>query len=668
MSIRVYELSKIIGVSSKDLLSVLREKGFDVSSPISVVPPEAVELVNKEFTKSSKSLEKEEIKKADSKDLQKKGYDQNGAKKAIEEEQSNTKSSLNQVKLAPNEIYLTSMTLAEIAQRIQKPVNDIILTLLRQGIVISKNQILDESLVKKLADLYGLKVVKKELEKEVISSTITQVEQKGQWIERLPIVVVVGHVDHGKTTLLDFIRKTRVAAKEKGGITQHLGAYEVKTAQGALVFLDTPGHEAFATLRMRGIKAADIAVLVVAADDGVMPQTVEAIKYAKSVGLPIIVAINKIDKSSPERIEFVNQQLAQYDLIPEKWGGSTVVVPISAKLGQGIDDLLDVIILQSQLMELRSNISVPAYGYILESKLEKGRGPVATVICQHGKLKVGDYFVAGSTIGKVNTLIDSYGKKINEANPSIPVMVSGFSSLPQTGDIFQVIDIQEYKKLSLKKKPLDSFVSITGKKAKDEGIKIIIKTDNISSKEALVNSINKLSEKVYKGFNIVFAGVGDIIESDVLLASQTKSIIYGFHVKTTPKALDAITQNEVVVKHFDIIYKLLEDLEQLSEKLKPVKMVFKKVGEAVVIQIFNIKNVGVVAGARVKSGRFVKDGKVVVYRYNKKVGEGYIKNLQREHRAVKEVYTGFECAFFIENFQDWQIGDNVECYQELLQE
>lgn len=567
-----------------------------------------------------------------------------------------------------NQITLTPMTVAQIAQKANKPVSEVILTLLKQGIVSTRNQVLSEKVVGQLAQIYGLNVIEKP-KKPQAENTFQEknkVAEEGTWQERMPVVVVIGHVDHGKTTLLDFIRKTRVAAKEKGGITQHLGAYEAHTGHGDIVFLDTPGHEAFSIMRMRGIRVADIAILVVAADDGVMPQTIEAIKSAKAVGLPIIVAINKIDKAMEQQLEVVKRQLAQHDLVPEEWGGSTVCVPISAKVGTGVSELLDVIILQSQLMDLKANISVPARGYVLESKLEKGRGPVATVICSHGVLKVGDYFIAGNTSGKVNSLVNSYGNQIKQIKPSEPAQVAGFSQLPSPGDVFQIVTQEEAKKGNIDQ-AISGLRSETFAKhiAGEATINIIIKADNASSKEALISSIDRLSSKMPKKFHIIYAGVGDIGESDVALASPTNSIIYGFHVKNQPSALDAISKSSVTIKHFNIIYKLLEDLELLAEAGKPVKMVSKKIGEALILKVFDIKGLGKIAGAVVKSGRFIKDGKVIVFRGKHKIGEGQIKGLQRERKAVKEVHTGFECAFLVDGFDAWEMDDRVECYQEV---
>lgn len=570
-----------------------------------------------------------------------------------------------------NNIILKPMTVGEFAAAAEVQVNDVILTLLKQGVMANKNQILPVNIIEKLASTYNLKTVKHvatAVEEPVLNINTQVSENKNKKEqERLPIVVVIGHVDHGKTTFLDYVRKTRVAAKEKGGITQHLGAYKASTPQGDLVFLDTPGHEAFVMMRQRGLKVADIAILMVAADDGIMPQTLESIRLAKNIGLPIIVAINKIDKASKDQIEHVKQQLAQHDLTPEEWGGNTITMPISAKAGTGISELLEVLVLQSQIMDLKADINASCMGYILESKVQKGRGPVATIICRQGVLKVGDKFISGSQAGKVSSMTDYSGKAIKQVNPSEPVQVAGFETLPQAGDIFEVTTQDNIRNILNNKQA--SRVDIMLKRSSSENcINIIVKTDNASSREALLNSIDKLNEKVSKGFCVISADVGDINESDIILASDTNSLIYTLHVKQASNITALLNQYPITIKSFDIIYKLLEDLEALAESNKPVTMVSKKIGEATVLKIFDIKNIGVIAGSVVNSGRFVRNGKVVIYRGKQKVGSGAIKGLQRDKKAVKEVHAGFEFAFLVDGFDAWEVNDRVECYQEVVAE
>ena len=687
MAIRVYELSKKLGISNKELLELLEKHGYTLTS-IATIPAEALALIEKGFAQKKTlkekvpSKEKEKpvtapqkvqeqqaplVAAAPSRPVQPQRRQpvttsrqkNKGRQSQLRPPQKAVQPPI-QAEVEPTEIILASMTIAELARKIRRPASDVILTLLKRGIAATINQLLSEKEVAELAEHYGLTVIEKTPVKPQEEKII--VHEEGVWQSRLPVVVVIGHVDHGKTTLLDFIRKTRVAAKEKGGITQHLGAYEVNTAQGNIVFLDTPGHEAFSLMRARGIKVADIAVLIVAVDDGVMPQTVEAIKRAKLAEIPIIVALNKVDKASPAQIEAAKQQLTRYDLTPEEWGGTTVCLPISAKLGQGIDELLDVIVLQSQLMELKANISVPAQGFVLESTLERGRGPVATVICQHGVLKIGDYFISGAATGRVSSLVDSYGNRVKEIYPSLPVVVAGFSQLPHVGDMFEVTTQRAVKKAVPAQVRVPDI--LRQKRDGEATLNFIVKADNASSREAVSNALSRLKSD-HKAIAVLYAGVGDITESDILLAADTGSMIYGFQVKVQPHAYALIRKKGVLVKNFDIIYKLTEDVEKLIEASKPIEMVSKKIGEAVVLKVFDIKNLGIIAGSLVKTGRCVRNGKVLVWRGKEKVGEGAIKGLQRERKSVKEVHAGFECGFLVDGFDGWEVDDRVECYQEV---
>jgi len=537
--------------------------------------------------------------------------------------------------------------------------------LLKWGVVCPINQLLPQEIVARVAAHYEVTAIKPadgSLEGSAVQKAtgdLTVAKEKMQ--ERMPVVVVMGHVDHGKTTLLDFIRNTRVAAKEKGGITQHLGAYQVDTDHGGIAFLDTPGHEAFTKIRMRGAKVADIVVIVIAADDSIMPQTQEAIRHAKNMSVPIIIAINKIDKVEQHQIEAVKRDLSQHDLLPEDWGGQIVCVPISAKLGQGVDQLLEMISLQAQMLELEADKTASAHGYILESKLEKGRGPVATLICRHGTIKKGDFFVCGDVVGRVTSLVDSYGKNLKSAGPSVPVRVAGFSELPEAGDFLRVVTQKEYKKARATKPERRT----ASAKPTEGALNILVKVDTKSSREALLGAIEKLSKKLEKPFHVTFSSVGDVNESDIALAATTNSMIIGLHVRVEPNAFSLARRDSVEIRLFDIIYKLLEDLEAYSESKKEIKKVKTKIGEAVVLRVFNIKNIGVIAGCAVKDGRCTRDGSLVIWRGKEKIGEGKIRSLQREKKAVKEVHAGFECGFLVENFNDWAVDDRVECYVEL---
>jgi len=658
---RVYEYAKKYKLSSKELLVELETAGFDFASHMSVLTPEALSFLDKKFSKNSEGP-KGLLKKASTERIAREpGEDRDapfrrGQKEAIEKPKAVER---------PKGLVLRAMSLADVAEEIGRPATDVILTLLKKGVVASKNQILQKDMVKFLADHYGVDIIlsqveiqREKLEKKMIGGPDLQA--------RFPVVVVMGHVDHGKTTLLDFIRKTRVAAKEKGGITQHLGAYEVNTPQGGIVFLDTPGHEAFSRIRMRGARVADIAILVIAADDSIMPQTVEAIKHAKNMEIPIIVAINKIDKASSSQIEKVKQDLARHDLLPEDWGGDVVCVPISAKLGQGVDHLIDMIVLQAEMMELRASKTLSARGYVLESKIERGRGSVATVILQHGVAKVGDFFVCGKTFGKINSMVDSSFGRILSAGPSIPFQIAGFSDLPEAGDLFRVVSRSEYRKAKLGKlEDRSSKLKVSSVGVRGD-INIIIKADSDSSKEALFWSIERLSKKFKKGFNIVHSAVGDISESDVDLAAISGSKIFGLHVKVESKAALLAQGCSVEIILFNIIYKLIEHLQVLAESKKEVQKELKKIGEASVLKVFKIKNVGVIAGCIVRDGRIAKGSLGYVFRDNKKIGEGKILSLQRDNKSVKEAHTGFECAFLVNGFDEWVVGDRVDCYLEVV--
>ncbi len=565
-------------------------------------------------------------------------------------------------------LVVEPMTVGDFAVKSAKPVSEVIVTLLRQGFMCTKNHLLSVEQVTELAQVYGLEVVKPTSSKQVAGAADSlRVASVGK--ERLPIVVVMGHVDHGKTTLLDYIRKTRVAAREKGGITQHLGAYEAQTPQGNIVFLDTPGHEAFAKVRRRGAFIADIAVLVVAADDGVMPQTVECIKALKTLEIPIIVAINKVDKVDKTRLESVKRQLSQYDLLPEEWGGTVICVPVSAKEGTGVTELLEMIILQSQMMELQGDLDKPAEGYVLESRIEKGRGPVATVICRHGTLKVGDFFSVGDAYGKVISLKDSSGTLQQSVGPSVPVVVTGFDSLPGVGTFFKVVEERDYRKLrSLREEaPSQSSRRSTYSAQSVAGgvLNLVVKAEGNASLEAVLDGIEKLSKQTEKPFFIVHSGVGNVSENDMLLAENAQAYVVGFGVKADSNALVHGRKAKIDIHLFDIIYRLFEDLEAYAKKHEEVKKVLTKIGEATVLKVFVVKKFGVVAGAYIRDGRFSDKGLVTIWRGKKVVGQGKIKSLQRDKKSVKEVHTGFECAFLVDGFEDWLVDDRVECFLEV---
>lgn len=562
-------------------------------------------------------------------------------------------------------VQARAMTVDQAAQTLRLPVSEVMITLLRKGVVATKNQMISDKVVADLARHYGAEVVQA-TQAVPEATTKTVLHAKDNLKERTPVIVVMGHVDHGKTTLLDYIRKTRVAAREKGGITQHLGAYEITTSHGPLVFLDTPGHQAFSQIRVRGSKAADIAVLVVAADDSVKPQTVEALKIAQAAELPIIVAVNKIDKAAPERIDVVKRDLTKYDILPEEWGGTSVFVPISAKVGTGVDNLLEILALQAQVMELKADPSVPGRGFVLESKVEKGRGSVATVICQEGTIRLGDFFICGSTQGKVTALVDSYGNRVVSVGPSQPVQVSGFEELAHVGDPFDTVDQEQYRRARAEK--AERRMPMPQPSADEKALHFIVKADAHGSLEAILGVLPGLPDKGDKKINIVHTGVGPINESDVMLAATTGATIIGLHVRPEPNAAMLAQQHTVAIDVYDIIYQLFDAVKATLAGTRERVMVKQKTGEAEVRKVFDIKGLGVIAGCYVKDGRITRDGIVTVWRGRDKVGAGTIKSLQRDRKTVKEIHAGFECAFMVDGFDEWQEGDRVECFVEVPQE
>lgn len=565
------------------------------------------------------------------------------------------------------------MPLCDVADLFGKQSSELIMSLLRKGQVSNRNNLLPLETIKLLGEAFGIAVATKDT---VVAGEQKFVKHVTPGDLRAPVVVVMGHVDHGKTTLLDYIRKMNVAGSEKGGITQHIRAWEVDGKHGRVVFLDTPGHEAFSYMRKQGSKVTDLAVLVVAADDGIMPQTIEAIKHAKDAGVPIIVAINKIDKaSSPSAIETIKRQLSQHDLMPEDWGGTTVIAPISAKTGAGIEHLLEMIVLQAQLMDLKAPTDVPAKAFILESHVEKGFGPVATVICREGIIKIGDYFVSGTSTGKIRILVDSHGKRILQAGPSVPVQVVGFDSTAGLGENLRIVGQQEYGKLRAEKQveqvsstpALAPKVSLVAATTNKKSINLILKTDTRGSKEAVMGSIDKLvkaNKEIKCPMVIVASGIGDITEGDIELAENTDAIIVGLHVKVERNAQALAKEMDVTVQLHDIIYKMIDELTALLLSKKEIRYVWNKVGEANVLKVFDIKGTGVIAGCYMREGVLSRGNKAECIRAGRKVGEAKVSSLQRDRKSVKEVHAGYECGFTADGFDGWAEGDTVIFYAE----
>lgn len=709
---RIYEFAKAHGVDTPEVLAFLKKEGFVFKSHMSALPPEALSKLDNflkkttepkpvlseqknlhdkkvvasavESVKKSESdtTRKNEMQKESPKFSPKSSYSRpsaprkstsSGKRPPFKGHSSHSHNSIEALKtLPPKPFVIRALTVGEFAQENNIPVGDLIVTLLKQGKACTKNYMLPEDLVKKLSTHYALEIEKVEAANppalERVSSR-NQSKDTDQRKKRLPVVVVMGHVDHGKTSLLDFIRNTRVASREKGGITQHLGAYQVKTSEGELVFLDTPGHEAFSKIRKRGISVADVVVLVVAADDGVMPQTVECIKIIKSLDVPVVVAINKMDRVNVERLEVIKRQLSQYDLLPEEWGGNVICVPVSAKTGDGIDNLLEMLVLQSEMLELDAVENVPAQGYILETKMAQGKGIIATLICHAGKLSVGDFFKVEDNVGKIVSITDSYGTSLKEVGPSLPVVITGFAEMPMVGGILEAITESEYKKLRFSKDQRGSITSqsLSNNVAQNSKLSLIVKADTYSSLEAILDGFTKhFGSNKFKDVVIIRSGVGNVTESDALLAETTQATIIGFSVKVENNASDVIKKSKITHEVFDIIYKLFEKVEEWATLQKEIKKELRKIGEALVLKTFDVKKLGVIAGCVIKDGRFNEKGTITVIRNKEEIFKGKLKSLQRDKKTVKEVHSGFECAFIADGFNEWQEDDIVHCYLETV--
>ena len=552
----------------------------------------------------------------------------------------------------------------------------IVKKLFMQGKVVTVNQEIDYDTAEEIALEFDVLCEKEEVVDVIEELLKEEEEDEKKMKKRPPVVCVMGHVDHGKTSLLDAIRHTNVIGGEAGGITQHIGAYVVDVKGEKITFLDTPGHEAFTAMRMRGASSTDIAILVVAADDGVMPQTVEAINHAKAAGVEIIVAVNKIDKPSAN-IERVKQEMTEYELIPEDWGGSTIFVPVSAKTGEGLEDLMEMIVLTAEVMELKANPNRRARGLVLEAQLDKGRGPVSTVLVQKGTLRVGDAIAAGSAHGKVRAMMDDKGRRVKEAGPSVPVEILGLNDVPNAGEVFvgcandkearnfaeTFISQSKVKLLEETKSRLsldDLFNQIQEGNLKE--LNIVVKADVQGSVEAIKQSLLKLSndEVVVK---IIHGGVGAVNESDVSLASASNAIIIGFNVRPDATAKETADREGVDIRLYRVIYNAIEDVEAAMKGLLDPVFEEKVLGHAEVRQLFKASGVGTIAGSYVLDGTFERDCSVRITRDGIVVFEGALASLKRFKDDVKEVRAGYECGFVFANFNDVKEGDLVEAFK-----
>lgn len=568
-----------------------------------------------------------------------------------------------------------SITVSSLAHKMSVKATEVIQHLLTLGVTATMNEIVDYDTATIVASEFGFEVESSEhLEKDLLPAVTP--EKMEDLVPRPPVITMMGHVDHGKTSLLDYIRKTHVTDQEAGGITQHIGAYKVKLEKGEVVFLDTPGHEAFTAMRARGAQVTDFVVLVVAADDGVMDQTREAINHARAAGVPIVVAVNKIDKPEADRDRVV-RELSELNLIPEEWGGDTLFAFVSAKTGDGLSDLMDLLLLQAEVMELKANAKKAASGTVIEARLDKGRGPVATVLVREGTVRLGDAFVAGVHHGKVRAMIDHEGRRVEEAGPAIPVEIQGFSGVPEAGELLVTVDqekvakqIGTHRQQKEKEKEaatpgapatLDELLARMQEQEGAKDINLILKADVQGSVEAVQEALLGLSAEAIK-VKVIHSGVGTVTESDVMLASASDAMIIGFNVRPHPKTLQLAEEKNVDIRFYTVIYEAIEDVRKAMEgMLAPVEKE-NIVGHAEVRQIFSISRIGTVAGSYVTSGKIHRSDFVRLIRDGVPVFDGKINSIKRFKEDAKEVSEGYECGITLVNFQDIKVGDVIEAY------
>ncbi len=586
-----------------------------------------------------------------------------------------------------------TLSVKELAEYLDVKTVDIIKELMKNGVMANINQQIDFDTAAIVADSFGVQASPMAMDSAIAEEVVgegegTQVKLTtrselfsvdGEAAENLkvrpPVVTVMGHVDHGKTSLLDAVRETKVAAGEAGGITQSIGAYVVEEKGRRIVFLDTPGHEAFTAMRARGAQVTDVAVLVVAADDGVMPQTVEAISHAKAAQVPIVVAINKIDKegANPDRVK---QGLSEQGLVPEEWGGQTVMVPVSAKQKKGIPELLEMILLVADLQDLKANPAKLAAGTVIDAHLEKGRGPVATVLVQSGTLRIGDNLVVGHIFGKVRALLDDRGRKMKEAGPATPAVVTGLPDVPTAGDIFQVVSsekvartiasqrAEQYRVATLAQTRRVTLADLSAQVGKGavKDLNLVLKADSNGSVEALKGSLLKIQDPQVQ-IKIVFEGVGTVTESDILLAAVSNALVIAFNVKSDALAQKAAEREKVDIRSYDVVYNVTNDIERAIKGLYEPTFIQVWEGRAEVLTPIKIPKLGIIAGSRVLDGKITSGSTAKVLRDNKAIHEGQIAGLKRYKDDVHEVLSGLECGIRVDGYQDFQQGDVIESYQ-----
>ncbi|WP_144494421.1 translation initiation factor IF-2 [Bacillus pumilus] len=695
--VRVYEYAKAIDVSSKDIIAALKDMNVEVNNHMATLEDDTVKKLDAIY-KKAKAKETANEKPAEQKkqssnknndrkknDVQNNQFNKNkknnNQNKNKNKRGGNNKSQHQQArpvkpkKELPEKIEFTnSMTVGQLAEELGKETAEIIKKLMMLGVMATINQELDKDTVELIASEYGVPV------EEVIILEETElekyeVEDKEEDMQvRPPVVTIMGHVDHGKTTLLDSIRKTKVVEGEAGGITQHIGAYQIEDNGKKITFLDTPGHAAFTTMRARGAEVTDTTILVVAADDGVMPQTVEAINHAKAAEVPIIVAVNKIDKptANPDR---VMQELTEHGLVPEAWGGETIFVPLSAKTGEGIDELIEMILLVSEVGELKANPNRAAKGTVIEAELDKGRGSVATLLVQTGTLHVGDPIVVGNTFGRVRAMVNDIGRRVKTAGPSTPVEITGLNDVPNAGDQFLVFkdektarqvgearaskQLDEQRSDKAKLSLDDLFEQIKQGEVKD--INLIVKADVQGSAEALTAALQKIEVEGVK-VKIIHTGVGAITESDIILASASNAIVIGFNVRPDGNAKSTAETENVDIRLHRIIYKVIDEIEAAMKGMLDPEYEEKVIGQVEVRQTFKVSKIGTIAGGYVTEGTITRDSGIRLIRDGVVIFEGEVDVLKRFKDDVKEVSQGYECGITIKKYNDIREGDVMESF------
>lgn len=696
---RVHELAKDLGLTSKELLTKLKERGIAAKTHMTNLDEDVVKLFLEEKVSgrpvsspsaskkqepkktASKKSKKTDIKK-DSSSVSEHAHEQDQTEH-LEEEHIEHDAEVEEAEvskeedLKPLEVSVPT-TIKDLAVSLNIKSNELIKYLMfKFKLFANINQSLGDEIVSEILKDHGFKLVKPPSLEDMVIKPYKELDSDKLKF-RSPIVTFMGHVDHGKTSLLDVIKRTKVAESEHGGITQHIGAYEVKLPKGKITFLDTPGHEAFTAMRARGANVTDIVVLVVAADDGIMPQTVEAIDHARAAKVPIIVAMNKIDKPQSD-IERLKRQLSEIGLTPEDWGGKTITVGVSAKTAEGIDTLLEMILLESEMLELKSSYEQEASGVVVEAKLSKGKGPIATVLVQSGVLKIGDFVIVGYHSGRIKAMLDSLRTPVREAGPSTPVEITGLSGVPEAGEKFYVVNdekkarelvdkkLQEQKRLRLEPSLKRSHLHLEDlyREIKEHGVKelnIIVKADTQGSVEAIEDSLNKIGTKEVK-ITVMHKGVGLINSSDVILAMASNAIIIGFHVDPDDLAKAMAQKEGIDIRTYRIIYEIVNDMKAALEgMLAPkIKKVFS--GRAEVKKVFKLSKSGSVAGCIVRKGKIVRSGQAVLVRNGQVSFEGKIAALKRFKDDVREVAEGFECGISLAGFEDIKDGDFIDVFQ-----